>query len=73
MRNPVSTDATITCTVYFQVIKSGRLINVEVVESSGIAIFDEACVRAIKRSAPFPNLPHDFVDEIIGITIPFAI
>ncbi|MDF1546108.1 MAG: TonB family protein [bacterium] len=70
-RNPVSAGYTVTCTVNFQVIKSGRLIEVKVIESSGITQFDQACVNAIERAAPFPPLPHEFTDEIIGITLPF--
>ena len=70
-RNPVSIGYTVTCTINFQVIKSGRLVKAEIVESSGIAQFDQACLNSIERSAPFPPLPRDFTDEIIGITLPF--
>lgn len=70
-RNPVSADAPIVCLVYFQVIKSGRVIETRIEESSGIPAFDKACLTAIERSAPFPPLPRDFADEIIGMTLPF--
>jgi TonB family protein len=70
-RNPVAADGSIVCVVYFQVIKSGRVIEVEVHESSGLPMFDEACLHAIDRSSPFPPLPRQFRDEIIGITLPF--
>jgi outer membrane biosynthesis protein TonB len=40
-------------------------------QPSGIPAFDNGCVQAIENSAPFPPLPEDFRDEIIGITIPF--
>ena len=69
--NPVVSDGAIVCVVYFQVIKSGRMIEVRVEKSSGIPAFDEACVSAIKRASPFPPLPRDFREEIIGITLPF--
>ncbi len=64
-------DAPVVCVVYFQVIKSGRLLEVRVEKSSGIPSVDETCVLAIQSSAPFPPLPEEFRDEIIGITIPF--
>ena len=70
-RNPVAADGAIVCVVYFQVIKSGRVIESKVQVSSGIRPFDDACLRAVERSAPFPELPRDFRDEIIGITLPF--
>jgi TonB family protein len=41
-----------------------------VITSSGISRFDDACVLAIQRSAPFPPLPKNFREEIIGITLP---
>lgn len=70
-RNTVSADGPIVCTIYFQVIKSGRVIEARIKEPSGIAAFDRACLTAVQRSAPFPPLPREFVDEIIGITLPF--
>ncbi len=70
-RNPIAIDISITCTIYFQVIKSGRLVEVKVVNSSEIIAFDNACILAVQNAAPFPPLPNKFVDEIIGITLPF--
>ena len=69
--NPVVSDGAIVCVVYFQVIKSGRMIESRVEQSSGIPAFDDACLSALKRAAPFPPLPRDFREEIIGITLPF--
>jgi protein TonB len=72
MRNTVSSDSPLICKVYFEVIQSGRLISVKVAESSGIPQFDDACVSAIERSAPFPPLPRNFREEILGISLPFS-
>ena len=69
-RNPISADIPITCTIYFQVIKSGRLVKAEIKESSGIPSFDNSCLLSVENSTPFPPLPRQFVDEIIGITLP---
>jgi protein TonB len=71
-RVPVAIDGRVYCDVYFQVIKSGRVIELKVVSASGISPFDDACLAAIERAAPFPPLPREFVDEIIGITITFT-
>ena len=71
-RNTVVIDGKVVCVVYFQVIRSGRLVIVEVEKSSGIPAFDNVCVAAIERSAPFPPLPKEFRDEIIGISVPFT-
>lgn len=70
-RNPVAADGSVVCAVYFQVIKSGRVIETRIETSSGISAFDDACLRAVERSAPFPPLPRTFADEIVGITLPF--
>jgi len=70
-RNTFLYDGTLVCTIYFQVIKSGRIIEIRVEKSSGFSEFDEVCIRAVESSIPFPPLPKDFRDEIIGITLPF--
>jgi protein TonB len=69
---PVVIDGRVYCDVYFQVIKSGRLIESKITKESGVPQFDAACLAAIERSAPFPPLPQEFLDEIIGITITFT-
>jgi protein TonB len=71
-RIPIQIDGKVYCDVYFQVIKSGRMIEVKVTNSSGIPQFDDACIAAVERSAPFAPLPRQFLDEIIGITITFT-
>lgn len=70
-RNPVASDGVIVCEVYFEVIKSGRIIVKRIETSSGIDPFDEACLAAVDRADPFPPLPRQFADEIIGIYLPF--
>jgi len=71
-RIPIQIDGKVYCDIYFQVIKSGRMIEVKVANSSGIPQFDEACVAAVERTAPFAPLPRQFLEEIIGITITFT-
>jgi len=70
-RNTFLYDGTLVCVVYFQVIKSGRVLELRVENSSGFSEFDAVCIRAVESSKPFPPLPDDFRDEIIGITLPF--
>jgi TonB family protein len=70
-RNPIDADGAIVCVVYFQVLKSGRVIETKVQKSSGIPAFDQACANAVELSSPFPPFPKEFSDEILGITIPF--
>ncbi|PWB75438.1 hypothetical protein C3F09_02265 [candidate division GN15 bacterium] len=69
--NTVEADGEIVCVVYFQIIKSGGLLDARVETSSGIEAFDQGCLGAVYKSAPFPPLPSEFADEVIGITLPF--
>lgn len=70
-RNPVATDYAIVCVIYFQVLSSGRIFETRIESSSGISSFDDACLRAVERASPLPQLPKEFEAEIIGITLPF--
>jgi TonB family protein len=70
-RNPVFANRPLKCVVYFQVIKSGRLLKIEIEESSGIDAFDRACVQAIEKCKKLPPLPDRFVEEILGIHLEF--
>ncbi len=69
--NQANIDGTVVCVVSFQVIRSGRVIDPKIIQSSGIGLFDQGCLAAVTKSSPFPPLPSDFADEIIGITVPF--
>lgn len=69
---PIDADGKIVCEVYFQVLKSGRVVETKVIKSSGIQVFDQACIAAIEKSSPFPPFPREFSDEILGITVPFS-
>lgn len=71
-RHSIQSDGSLVATVYFQVLASGRITGMRLEQSSGYADFDNAALEAVSRSAPFPPLPRDFRDEILGITIPFT-
>ncbi len=71
-RNTVVIDGRVVCVVYFQVLRSGRMVDLKVEQTSGIPAFDKVCLTAVEKSAPFPPLPKDFRDEIIGISVPFT-
>jgi TonB family protein len=69
--NPVFANRPLKCVVYFQVIRSGRIIKSEIEQSSGVATYDRACLRAITLSEPLPPLPKEFIEEILGIHLEF--
>ncbi len=45
--------------VKLQIDKSGRLIGVTLLKSSGASILDREAIRAIKEAAPYPPFPKD--------------
>jgi TonB family protein len=51
--------------VSFQVERSGRIINIQVISTSGTPSFDQAAVNALKTSNPFPALPADFPRPVL--------
>lgn len=69
--NPIYSASPLECVIYFQVIRSGRIIRIEIERSSGIDAFDGACERAVKSSKPLPPLPAEFAEEVIGIHLTF--
>jgi outer membrane biosynthesis protein TonB len=69
--NPVYANQPLSCIIYFQTIRSGRIIKIETEISSGIDAYDRACERAIRLSEPFPPLPEEFTEEILGIHLEF--
>lgn len=49
--------------VMFKVLRMGRVGEAKLVESSGNFYFDQAAMRAILASSPFPPLPEGFFKE----------
>ena len=70
-RNPINYDGTLKCVIHFEVMQSGRIYNLKVLESSGVPQFDQACLASVERSTPLPPLPKEFLAEVIGINLPF--
>ena len=52
-----------TVKVTFKVLRSGRVGESKLMESSGNFYFDQAAMRAILASSPFPPLPEGFFKE----------
>jgi len=49
--------------IQFTVLRSGRVGEVKLQDSSGNFYFDQAAVRAILQSSPFPHMPEDFYKD----------
>ncbi len=55
--------------VFFRILRSGRVAGAELKESSGNFYFDQAAVRAILLSSPFPEMPDGFYKELEDFSV----
>ena len=47
----------------FEILRNGAVVNVQVVQSSGVASVDRSALRAIHDSSPLERLPSDYTGE----------
>ncbi|MFQ5608416.1 MAG: TonB family protein [Candidatus Zixiibacteriota bacterium] len=70
-RNYAFASHVLSCTIYFRVLRSGRLYGIRIKESSGNRVYDRGCLQAVERSNPLPPLPADYMHEEIGVSLTF--
>ena len=51
------------------ILKDGQLEKVEIVDSSGNQLLDNAALQSMLKAAPFPPLPKDVKQSKIEISI----
>jgi len=70
--NPLrQTTFPIRTTVYFKILKDGKIAEPVVEAPSGVAPFDQATLRAVISSDPLPPLPQEYKGEWLGIHLEF--
>jgi TonB family protein len=52
--------------------KNGELASIELVEGTARDVLDEAALRAVRESLPFPALPDDFPGDFLEASIEFT-
>lgn len=55
--------------IHFRILADGRLSDLELVTSSGVASFDLAGLRAVQNAAPFPPLPASYRSDSLGVNL----
>jgi protein TonB len=60
-----------TAVVYFRILRSGMVTDLELEEKSGNDSLDLSALRAVRAAAPFPQLPPDFVGSYLGVHFEF--
>ena len=58
--------------VRFEILKSGRLENIRLEESSGVSGFDRAALRALYAANPLPPLPPAYGKPSLTVHLSFA-
>ncbi len=59
-----------TALVWFVIDRDGRLQNCKIQRSSGSAVLDDAALKTLRRSSPFPAAPEEIKDVVIERVIP---
>lgn len=68
---PVSGGRNVVCTVYFKIMRDGRISSVRVEQASGFDLFDKSALRAVNLSGPLPPLPAGFDGRWLGVHFEF--
>ncbi len=63
-------DAGVSCVVHFTIQRSGSVVQVTLVRSSGVGVYDREALRAV-QSTRLPQLPGDFGANNLGVTMTF--
>ncbi len=58
-------------TIFFQILRDGRVTNVQVEESSGISSLDLSAQRAVYASNPMPPLPQGYAEDTLNVHFRF--
>ena len=58
--------------IMFEIARNGEVGRVLVEKTSGNPLYDQAAVRAIHNSTPFPQLPADFKAPLIRVHLSFG-
>jgi len=70
--NPLrQTNLPVRSTIYFKILKSGKIVEPLIETASGIAVFDQASLRAVISADPLPPLPQEYKGEWLGIHLEF--
>ncbi len=55
--------------VKFTILANGKLENVEIIDSSGVEVLDQAALDSVYNSAPFPSIPSDTELDKIEVVV----
>lgn len=53
--------------VSFEILRSGAVVNIQLMQSSGVASVDRSAIRAIRDSSPLDRLPSDYAGDKVAV------
>ena len=57
--------------VVVRIGRKGELLEMKLEKSSGNKLYDQSCLRAVKKAAPFPPLPKDYPQKYMELGLRF--
>lgn len=57
--------------VRFRIERNGKVVDAEIVESSGNPLFDTSALRALLKASPLPPLPPKYPQDWLGVRLQF--
>jgi len=55
--------------LHYRIERDGRIVDLEILRSSGINSFDLAALRAVQAASPLPPLPRAFREDSLGVNL----
>lgn len=68
----VSVEATRRTKIQFRVDRQGRLTDLQLIQSSGDTLADQAALQAIRAAAPFAPLPQNTTEDVLIVNFTFT-
>jgi TonB family protein len=71
-KNPIrGATAVIRTTIFYEIMKDGRIKDAKIETSSGFELFDQAALRAVLSTNPLPPLPREYTGKSLGVHLEF--
>jgi TonB family protein len=68
----IPVQGTVVVIVRFTIMKDGSVQNVEVEQSSRVAVLDRGAMRAVLLADPMPPLPNSYPRDRVGLHLRFT-
>lgn len=71
-KNPIrGATAIIRATIFYKIMKDGKIKDAKIEKSSGFELFDQAALRAVLSTNPLPPLPGEYTGESLLVHLEF--